>query len=121
MKIIDNMKIRYIAGNKTIGFCFLDIYENNGLTIAVVTEPEDNTGASITNAIEQVAGTIDKLGFDVDVLIEHYDIFDKEEWSSVKFQRTEYIEKTGDTEYIDPSWKHMTKEEFEKLIIGDTN
>lgn len=89
-------------------FCRLDIYENMTGTVCVVTELNGNTGASVTNCIENIGKKLQSL-YGNHVLIEHYgkesyDFKRDEEYSLVKF--------VGD--FTNPKWIPVTLSEYLK-------
>lgn len=88
--------------------CFLDVYSTKIGKICVVTELNDNPGASVTNCIEKIAAKLHSEYGD-HVLIEHYgaqsyDFPRKEDYSLVRFSG----------EFCNPKWH--TINDFDKYL-----
>jgi hypothetical protein len=114
--------------------CHIRIYDHNQKTIVVATELEDNTGTSITNMAEYIATDIwvdlGRPPLERFMWIEHYPERGiiagrptiKEDFDMVTFEQTTW--KFGEPDHQadypqvlrEPKWKHITKDELERLI-----
>lgn len=99
------MVLTYIGINRIEGFC--DVLQSGD--VVVVKERSDNTGMSITNAIEQIAAAAaGRFSIRPESLkiYELYVVHGKPELSAVEFDNPKGF--TG------PSWTPMSVEDFER-------
>jgi hypothetical protein len=127
----------YPGYGQDLGFCHLLAYKlNDGRILAIVTEPADNTAASVTNRAETIFGQL-MADFELTdplqlIQVEHY----AREW----YKGHEQTEAAGEPstiladiypgdfdqvqcwynqtsgQYINPTWSPLTQEELENLV-----
>jgi outer membrane biogenesis lipoprotein LolB len=105
--------------------CRVSIFQRNGQTVVVLTEPWDNQGVSVTNAVEYIAGAVTDLSLlwekhpDEVTWIEHYPrrgegIRIEETWDLVEFD-WEFDEGWHAS---NPRWHPMNKADVTRILIA---
>ncbi|MBN1180510.1 MAG: hypothetical protein JXD18_14975 [Anaerolineae bacterium] len=114
----------------TLAACHVGIHTHPHGTVVVLTEPGDNPGISVTNAVEQIAAQVammDELDPAATVWIEHYpnrhppgleddSTFD-ETYDLVSFSWE--MDGTGRLVPSRPVWKRLDAETAYRLMIGE--
>jgi hypothetical protein len=116
---IKNSHYEYPGYGQQTSFCGLEVYHlSAGRILAMVTEPDDNSGASITNRAEVIFGQLMRE-FTLDapeklIQIEHYgaDAIFPEHWHRVTCETSNY----GRGQYLNPDWEPLSYEEVQDLI-----
>ncbi len=105
--------------------CCLSILHSEEQTIVVFTELPDNEGMSVTNAAEDIATQVRReFGLDPDQTrwIEHYPERQHHVHNRIHIEPATYDEViyTWDGyQASEPTWRRLTREEFEVLVGGD--
>ena len=117
MKRIESKEYSYLGYNHIPAKCHLQIFKDEHYChhVVIVTELPNNTGASITNAIEILAQNItSEYNIHTMTMIEHYhrplsidDAIDDDTLDIVTFE--------GDN-YSNPKWARTTLEEVRAII-----
>ncbi len=130
-------KFEYLGIGGCASHCRLRVFKHGGGVVVVMTETGDNTGTSVTNAIEDVATLVCErfsLNPQQAVFIEHYpdsrtpardghrrhDAMFEEHFDRVTFAS---ITREGvNWDLSMPQWKRMAREQVERLtgIVWET-
>lgn len=123
--------------NRNGGWCDVKIYDHEGKTIVIVTEPilpdgdYANKGVSVTNGIEYIAGELTKYGVKWDKLIEYYpDRGSNRRQMQYKDDYSKYtlcevslgaatVSFRGVALYSTPVWMFIEKPDIEPLLGAD--
>jgi hypothetical protein len=116
---IKNSHYEYPGYGQQMAFCDLEVYDlPDDRILAIVTEPDNNSGASITNRAEVIFSQLMRE-FALDaprqlVQIEHYgpDEILPEHWHRVTCESYN----AGLKQYVNPDWEPMNHQEIQDLI-----
>ena len=110
--------LEYTDGNGFSARCRIRLEKRPGMTTVVATDISNyERCVSVTNSVELIASAVCEH-FDIPrselVLIEHYD--DRSNRVARSGQKTERFAWVSFERGEDPTWRHITKEQVEKLL-----
>lgn len=121
------ISLRYTLGNghQLHGIAdFETVTRPDGLIVAIITEPTENPGPSVTNAAENIATNLSLEGWRWDFYIEHYtDRLNfqtnqrEHSWDFCVFEW--HLHPGAVLHFAKPTWRPSSDSDFQQLISSD--